>query len=174
MSKITIRIAIVADAEYISLLGRVTFTETFGHLFNDRQDLIAYYERTFSVQKIRNGIKNPNNIFWLAFVNELPVGYAKLKLDSPSNFINSPRVSQLQKIYILKDFLSLKIGYELQNKMLLKATKHKSDHIWLSVLESNHKAITFYQKNQFHEVGNHDFQIGKEIFSFNVMSKKLD
>ncbi len=173
MGVTSIRKATVVDAEYISLLGRVTFGETFGHLFRDKQDLLQYYERTFAVQKIRNSIANPNNAFWLAFVNELPVGYAKLKLRSASPFINSKEVSQLQKIYVLKDFISLKIGRELQNSVLAKAIENKSESIWLSVLERNNRAIAFYKKNDFSQLGNHDFQIGKERFSFIVMSRNL-
>jgi len=106
-------------------------------------------------------------------VNELPVGYAKLKLNSSSPFINAKAVSQLQKIYVLRDFISLKIGRELQHKILAKAIENQSEYIWLSVLESNERAIAFYKKNDFNELGSHNFQIGKEDFSFIAMSKKL-
>ena len=47
--------------------------------------------------KIEAGIEKPNNIFWIAFVDHLPVGYAKLKLNSKSEFIESKDVCQLQK-----------------------------------------------------------------------------
>ena len=107
MNTIEIRLAKKEDAQFIALLGRITFTETFGHFFRDKKDLIDYYNLTFSVQKIEDGIKKPNNIF-IAFVNRLPVGYAKLKLYSNSEFIESKDVCQLQKIYVLKDFLSMK------------------------------------------------------------------
>ena len=108
MNTIEIRLAKKEDAQFIALLGRITFTETFGHFFRDQKDLIDYYNLTFSVKKIEDGIKKPNNIFWIAFVNRLPVGYAKLKLYSNSEFIESKDVCQLQKIYVLKDFLSMK------------------------------------------------------------------
>ena len=79
-----------------------------------------YYDLTFSVQKIEDGIEKPNNIFWIAFANRLPVGYAKLKLNSNSEFIESKGVCQLQKIYVFKaDFLSMKIGFELQDALFL-------------------------------------------------------
>ena len=173
MSTIEIRLAKKEDARYIALLGRVTFTETFGHLFRDQNDLIDYYNRTFSVQKIEDGMKKQNNIFWIAFVNRLPVGYAKLKLDSKSDFIDSKDVCQLQKIYVLKDFLSMKIGFELQDSLLKKAKELNFDKVWLSVLNSNERAVNFYKKTGFEKIGNHDFQIGKENFEFIAMSKQL-
>lgn len=173
MNTIEIRLARKEDAPFIALLGRITFTETFGHFFRDQKDLIDYYNLTFSVQKIEDGIEKPNNIFWIAFVNRLPVGYAKLKLNSHSDFIESKEVCQLQKIYVLKDFLSMKIGFELQNLLLNKAKELNFSKIWLSVLNSNERAISFYMKNGFEEIGNHDFQIGKENFEFIAMKKNL-
>ena len=127
MNTIEIRLAKKEDAQCIALLGRITFTETFGHFFRDQKDLIDYYNSTFSVQKIEDGIKKPNNIFWIAFINRLPVGYAKLKLYSNSEFIESKDVCQLQKIYVLKDFLSMKIGFELQDVSIKKAKELNFD-----------------------------------------------
>lgn len=83
--------------------------------------LIDYYNYTFSVQKNEDGMKKQNNIFWIAFVNQLPVGYAKLTLNSKSEFIDSKDVSQPQKIYVLKDFLSMGIGLGLQDSLSKEA-----------------------------------------------------
>ena len=87
MHKIKTRLAEKKDAEYIALLARITFTETFGHFFRDRQDLLNYYDSTFSVEKIERSISKSNNIYWISFIDRLPVGYAKLKLNSKSEFI---------------------------------------------------------------------------------------
>ena len=173
MDTIEIRLAKKEDAPFIALLGRTTFTETFGHFFRDQQDLIDYYNVTFSVQKIEAGIEKPNNVFWIAFVNRLPVGYAKLKLHSNSEFVESKDVCQLQKIYVLKDFLSMKIGFRLQDLLLKKAKELNFNNVWLSVLHSNERAINFYRKGGFEKIGNHDFQIGKENFEFIAMNKAL-
>ena len=143
MNNIVIKHAQESEAASIALLARITFSETFGHHFRDPQDLLDYYDQTFSVQKIRNSIRKSNNVFWIAYANELPVAYAKLKLYSPTEFIDSTKVSQLQKIYVLKDFLSRKIGRELQNSMIETARDNESEHLWLSVLKSNQRAIGF-------------------------------
>lgn len=170
---IEIKIAKQNDAKSISLLGRITFSETFGHLFNDKNDLFEYCDLTFSVEKIRNGIKKEDNVFYIAMVNELPVGYAKFKHLSKTPFISSKNVCQLQKIYVLKDFISMKIGSKLQTTLVKMAKENRYEKVWLSVLKSNDRAIKFYKKNDFEIVGNHGFQIGKEKFNFIVMSKVL-
>lgn len=173
MSTIKIRIAGKGDARYIALLGRITFTETFGHLFRDRNDLKEYCEATFNVDKVEASLQKSSSVFWIAFSDRLPVGYAKLKLNSPSVFMKAGKICQLQKIYVLKDFLSLRIGFQLQEQMLLKAREIGFSKIWLSVLEENERAIRFYEKNGFTVIGKHNFQIGKEHFEFLAMSKEL-
>jgi hypothetical protein len=174
ITNINIRIANKKDAELISLLGRVTFTETFGHLFYDKQTLFDYCNLTFSIDKIEKSITKPNNIFWIAYANRLPVGYAKLKLNSQSKFIIEKHICQLQKIYVLQDFLSLKIGFKLQTALINKAKEKKFKKIWLSVVISNERAIKFYLNNGFTQIGNHDFQIGKYNFEFIAMVKLLE
>ncbi len=160
-------------AALVALLGRVTFTETFGHFFRDRNDLLTYLDKTFSVKKIAHSLTKSNNVFWLAYIDELPVGYAKLKVHSPSTFLSKENVSQLQKIYVLQDFLAQKVGFALQDALLEEAKSLGSKHIWLSVLKENERAIRFYIKNGFTLIGTHDFQIGKEHFQFQAMAKSF-
>ncbi len=168
-----IRLAETSDIPSISLLGRITFSETFAHLFSDRTDLLNYCDETFAVDKIAKSLQKSDSIYWLATVDKLPVGYAKLKLDSDSEFISGKRVCQLQKIYVLKDFLSLKIGFLLQDALLEKAVELNYEAIWLSVLDENIRAIRFYERNDFSIIGDHDFTIGQEHFDFKVMRKIL-
>ena len=171
MKQILIRKATIEDAEFIALLARVTFTETFGNHFRDRQDLINYYDATFSVSKLRSSIAKANNIFWIAFCDDLPVGYAKLKLLSKSEFIESNSASQLQKIYVLSDYLSMKIGKKLQEYIFEEVQQIKSKYLWLSVLKTNERAISFYKLIGFEHIGEHTFDIGKEHFVYCAMKK---
>ncbi|WP_350290367.1 GNAT family N-acetyltransferase [uncultured Croceitalea sp.] len=169
-----IRLAKKEDAIFIAMLGRITFTEAFGHLFTDKIGLKNYLDTTFNVDKIKKSLEKENNMYWIAFVNKLPVGYAKLKLNSTSQFVDALNVSQLQKIYVLHDFLSMKIGKKLQNLLLQKATENGSEKIWLSVYVGNKRAIGFYERNDFKKVGTHQFSIGKDHFQFWAMEKTLE
>ena len=170
---IEIKQATPKEAQTVALLGRLTFSGAFAPLFENQDDLNTYLETTFSVAKILRSFQKAENIFYLAYVNDLPVGYAKLKLNSTFDFSTNTKGSQLQKLYVLQDFLSMKIGSKLQSKMIQKSKDSGAETIWLSVYKGNEKAIRFYLKNDFHSIGEHDFQIGSQNFEFLAMEKKL-
>lgn len=170
---VVVRKATVTDAQIISLLARVTFTETFSSYFRDRSDLTKYFEDFFSVSEFRSSLEKENNVFWIAFYDELPVGYAKLKKYCKSEHSTSEKSSQLQKIYVLQDFLSKHIGRQLSDLMFQEARELKTEQLWLSVLISNDRAINFYQKQGFKTIGDFKFTIGKEDFDFYVMQKDM-
>lgn len=170
---VQIHTAKTQDAAYLALLGRVTFSETFGHLFRDPHDLRTYLAQTFDPGKLAIGVDKADNSSWLAWQNGLPIGYAKLKRSSPTPFSSDERQCQLQKLYVLQDFHGSGAGTFLQDELLRTAHQEGFQSIWLSVLHSNHKAIHFYERHGFRAIGEHDFSIGKEDFHFTVMNKKL-
>lgn len=164
----------ISEVSCISSLGKTTFDEAFGALFRDRNDVLNYLEATFSITKITASLKKENNHFWIAYADEVPVGYAKFKTHCPVENLSVNNTAQLQKIYIKKDFLSLKIGSRLLSVVLEEAKKEKMKFIWLSVLNSNIPAINFYLKHQFYKKGMMTYTIGKERFEFHTMLRNLD
>ena len=48
------------------------------------------------------------------------------------------------------------------NEVLRLARERAADHLWLGVWEHNPRAIAFYRKYGFREVGEHVFQLGRD------------
>ena len=116
------RRAEAVDTAVVALLGRITFGETFGHLFRDHQDdLRDYLDRTFDVAKIERSLGTPENAYWLAFSAGLPVGYAKLKRPSTPPMMAGQHAAQLQKIYVLHQVLGQRIGRALLGQAMCEA-----------------------------------------------------
>ena len=171
---LTIRSATSDDSSIISELGRTTFVETFENLFVNRaDDLAAYLDATFTSTKIAAGLAKSGNRFWLAEWNRLPIGYAKLKLGSGHSAIDGRTVAQLQKIYVLRTHLSCGAGRDLQQAVLNCARDARSDQIWLTVLESNRRAIEFYFKHGWKFAGKDRHRIGSQTFTYDVLSLSL-
>ncbi len=169
-----IRKADLEDAAIIALLGRMTFSETFAALFTGREhELQAYLDQTFSVSKIASSLAKPENHYWLATLDDLPVGYAKQKNPSANEHIDDSAPVQLQKIYVLADFISHRIGHALLNETMRAASVAKAKVAWLSVLDSNDRAIGFYQRHGWMVAGSTSFTIGTQDFSFLVLKTNI-
>jgi ribosomal protein S18 acetylase RimI-like enzyme len=168
-----IRRATPEDAVTMALLGRITFAESFGHLFRShRQELKSYLDRTFGVGKIEISLAKPGNVYWLAFRDLLPIGYAKLKHPSAPTDEAGEYAAQLQKIYVLNEFLGERIGEALLQQVLPEA-KRRAPKLWLDVLHENKRAIGFYTKHGFSVTGEDTYRIGSQTFLFDLMGKPL-
>ena len=164
---------ITADSSHaatISLIGRQSFRDAFGHLFNSRDELQEYLDYTYDVGKMARSIEKENNMFFLAFVENVPVGFAKVKKYSLNEQIDSIAQMELQKIYVLSYYHGSGAGAALMQAVLDIASKVCPDYLWLGTHISNEKAIRFYEKYGFRKVGRHYFMIGTQTFEYHLMS----
>ncbi len=172
---IEIRKATVEDAEYVALLARISFREAFAETaWTDERSLLNYLSEAFSVSKIRSSIGKENNEFWLTLADNLPVGYVKLKKYSPYEKLADPKPAQLQKIYVLNDFIGNRIGEKLQNALFEKVAKNKIKTLWLAVWDQNEKGIRFYERYGFCKETKYNFKYENMSFDYEIMVKTFD
>jgi GNAT superfamily N-acetyltransferase len=169
MSEVEIKRAHASDAAIFALLGRITFAETFCHLFvRHETDLQDYLARTFGVAEIEGSLNKDTNVYWLAEWDRLPVGYAKLKFGSrPPGMLSEP-FDQLQKIYVLRSFLGRRVGAALMHPIMSEA-RTRGTNLWLDALRENTHAIAFYERFGFRALGNDTYTIGAQTFRFRLM-----
>lgn len=170
---ITIKKANDKHIDVLALLGTITYNESHGHYIDDKEDLKKYLETAFSVPKTDQDVKNPENLFYITYLNKLPIGYAKLRLNSSHDNVDSKKSCQLERIYILNEFIPLKIGQQFLTFLEKKATKLQFNTMWLSVYEENRRALRFYEKNDFVKVGTSIFTVNDKEYENIVLSKKI-
>lgn len=170
--EIYIREATIQDAKSISQVGSQSFRDTFGWQFEGfEDDLNAYVEKTYAESKIEASLRSENNILWLAFVDEKPVGFAKFKIRSSYRKEDISH-SELQKIYVSQEYLGSGAGKILYAALEEKWTSLDTDFIWLLVEVNNARAIRFYEKEGYYKKSKADFVIGRLTFKFELMEKK--
>lgn len=170
---IDIRLASRKDIEVLALLGRITYTESHGHFIADKKDLLAYNNKTFSKEKITLDFDNKNNLYHIIYVDNLPVGYSKIILNTPFEDKNEETSCRLERIYILSDFIPQKLGYKFLQFIEQTAKKHKATSLWLSVYIKNEKAINFYIRNDFTNIGELNFLVNGKAYDNLVLSKEI-
>lgn len=170
---VTIKTATEKDAEIIALLGRTTYAESHGQFIENKDDLIKYNEEAFSIPLLRQQLNDSKNRFYLICVNELPVGYAKLILDKTHESVQDQNACSLDKLYILSDFIPLKIGQQFLSFIEEQAQELRQETIWLITYFKNHRAIKFYERNGYRNIGKANFMVNGVAYENIVYSKKF-
>ncbi|WP_074405791.1 MULTISPECIES: GNAT family N-acetyltransferase [Aquimarina] len=170
---IKIKIATKADTDVLALLGRLTWAESHGHYIEDKSDVLKYLNENFSVFKTKQNINNPKQLFYIIYADDLPVGYAKLVVNASNENITSQNSCQLERIFILNDFIPLKIGQPLLTFVEEQVKKLQLDTMWLTVYIKNNRAIRFYERNEFKNVGELNFIVNGKAYENIVFSKKI-
>ncbi|MBI1781413.1 MAG: GNAT family N-acetyltransferase [Sphingobacteriales bacterium] len=162
--------ATVNEANDIATTGRQSFYDAFHSIFIRKDELQKYLDTNYDVFKLRNSIENSNNLFFVAYDDDTPIGFAKLKQQSRHQQIQSAKQIELQKIYVLKEYHGTGISQTLLSKVMDAANELQPDIVWLNVHVGNTKARRFYEKNGFSIVGKHYYIIGTQKFEFDLMT----
>ncbi|TMI85088.1 MAG: GNAT family N-acetyltransferase [Bacteroidetes bacterium] len=166
-------IANSSHADVISSIGKQSFRDAFAHLFKNKEDLLEYLEYTYHRDKILKSLEKENNVFFLAFVENVPVGFAKAKKYSLNEQIESIAQMELQKIYVLSYYHGSGAGQALLQAVIDLANKVQPDFLWLDTHIDNGKAIRFYERNGFRKGGKYLFTIGTQTFAYHLMCLPL-
>lgn len=170
---VQIRKAFPADANRLASLGKETYIESHGKYFKKRQNLMKYCRSYYAPKIMSDSLKNPDHAYFVATFEEEAIGYVKLELDMPSEFVTGTKLCHLHKIYVSGSRLKMRVGSDLLQTALQYARDNQCDQIWLSVYHENIQAINFYQRNDFSVRGHYWASVGDEDFKILVFAKPL-
>jgi ribosomal protein S18 acetylase RimI-like enzyme len=156
-----IRRASIEDAQLLADLGARTFAETFA-TDNTPEDMEAYTAASFSLERLAEELHDPLSIFFIAEVEGRAAGYAKMHPGETPESVEGPQPIELVRLYVAAAWLGRGVGPALMRHCLEEARESGFQTIWLGVWERNHRAQAFYRKWNFHEVGEHLFQLGSD------------
>lgn len=159
----------VCHTAAIATIGKKSFRTAFGPLFRNKEELFEYLEKTYDPIKLTRSIKKENNIYFIAFLDEQPIGFTKVKINSLNENIESIAQMELQKIYVLPEYQGCGTGTSLLNQVKYLAKDTCPDYIWLDAYVSNERVIRFYQKNGFQKISKQYFTIGTQTFEYHIM-----
>lgn len=160
------------DFDTLRELSIRTYYETFAHL-NTAEDMAAYLEDAFNVERLTKEFSDPNSSFFLLYADDSLAGYLKLN-EAPSQIdINDPLSLEIERIYVFSEFQGTGLGRYLMEQAIAIAKERNKNYAWLGVWEKNEKAIRFYKKNGFYKIGTHTFVMGEDVQTDYVMRKDL-
>jgi len=132
-----------------------------------------FLEKGFNEEKLLNEINNADSEFYFAMVENKLAGYMKINFRNAQTEYKEENGIELERIYVLKQYLGNMLGQALFNKALEIAMENKMDYLWLGVWEHNPRAISFYKKNGLTEFSSHIFRVGDDDQIDIIMRKNL-
>jgi diamine N-acetyltransferase len=167
-----LRYGTIEDAKMLSELGAKTFYDTFAQE-NTRENMDAYLKNSFSPEIQIKELSEPDAVFLIAESDGTPIGYAHLILKSKDESIHGDKPLEIRRIYTSHEYLGKGVGKELMHAVVREARQRGCDCIWLGVWEKNQRAIDFYKKWGFREVGTHKLFVGDDPQNDFVMELEL-
>jgi GNAT superfamily N-acetyltransferase len=154
-------------------MARRSFTETFSHLY-EAGPFSDFLDSAYAAGGTMDRDLNDPLVRWLvAFVDDEPVGYAKLTpLRAPTPAPSTGAV-ELQQMYVLTPWHGLGVASRLMEWALATAADLHAPELYLTVFDHNERAKHFYRRYGFSEVGHCQFVLGDRIDDDRVWRRRL-
>ncbi len=151
------RDATPADAAGIADLARVSFTETFGHLYTPEN--LAAFLTGHTTEDWARVLADPDVAVRVAEEDGALVGYARI---GPPTLPITPvgPALELRQFYLLKPWHGGGHAQAMMDWVIETARARGAAELFLSVFVDNVRAQRFYARYGFQDVGRYSFMVG--------------
>jgi GNAT superfamily N-acetyltransferase len=168
-----IRLANLEDAHLLAELASRTFWEAFGR-YNSVEDMSMCVSEYFSRERQATELADPRSTFFLAEVEKGPAGYAKLREGAAPAVVTGSKPVQLHRLYVDRAWQGTGMAAELMTTVLEEARRRGAQTMWLCVWERNDRALSFYRRWGFEDVGSQVFVLGTDPQTDRVMTRPIE
>ena len=174
-SSFVFRRATPADAAALATFAATAFVDTFA-VDNTAEDMTAYLTQAFGERQQRKELTDPATIVLLAELDGEVAGYAMLHDDDvPAGPVRVELANAIEiaRLYAGRRWIGTGLGAALMQRCLDLAAERGRTWIWLGVWERNARAIAFYARWGFSDVGSQSFQLGADLQTDRVMARHV-
>lgn len=150
------------QAQLLSDLAKKIYIPHYPYLWEEGGVEWYINEYAYPVEKIAAEIKDPNNLHFIAYLNNEAVGYLKLNIQTQMAGEESKEVMELERIYIDLEGLQKGIGTQLMQFVIALAKEKNKKALILKAMDSATQALQFYRKFGFEQVAT--YQLPGSVF----------
>ncbi|MBO9698431.1 MAG: GNAT family N-acetyltransferase [Sphingopyxis sp.] len=165
----TIREAGADDAAALALIGAATFLETFAGIL-DGDAIVGHCAAQHAEAAYRAHLAGGARV-WLAEAQPggAPIGFALVSKPDLAAALDGD--IELKRIYSLSRFHGSGLGAALMKQALEAARGYR--RLLLGVYARNERAIAFYRKQGFADLGTRQFNVGGKLYDDLVLARPL-
>lgn len=169
---LSIRRGAPTDAALLTELAARTFRDSFSDQ-NTPEDMELHLSTHYAVAKQAAELSNPTMACFIAEAGGVPVGYAQLRQGATPPCIPAEDSIEMLRFYVVREWHGKGVSRPLMDAAIADARARGRKRLWLGVWEENPRAIAFYRKCGFVDVGSQDFRLGTDLQHDRVMSMEL-
>lgn len=151
------------DASALAAFAAQAFADTYRDL-DDPKDIADYVAEHFSVAAVSAVLRDPAFTTLLAESAGRIAGYAVLKSAEAPRCVTGPDAIELARFYLGAEFIGQGLGTRLMREVHAQASRLGGKTLWLGVYDRNVRAIQFYERCGFLQVGGKEFLFGGRIY----------
>lgn len=165
----TIREAGEDDASALALIGAATFLETFAGILDG--DAIVGHCAAQHTEAAYSAYLADGGRAWIAEAQPggAPIGFTLV--GKPDLAAACEGDIELKRIYSLSRFHGTGLGAALMRQALEAASGHQ--RLLLGVYAGNQRALAFYRKQGFSDLGTRQFNVGGKLYDDLVLARPL-
>lgn len=168
----TIRRATLADAPALAALAARTFRDTFGADCRP-EDLALHLATAYGPDLQAREIADASFITLVAEDSGSLVAFAQLRQGPAPECVHGPAPIEMQRFYLAAEWHGRGLAQGLMAQALEAARDAGAETIWLGVWERNARAIAFYRKAGYVDVGAHTFVVGTDPQTDRLLRRSL-
>ncbi len=160
--EVVIRRGVASDAAALAAFAARTFAEAFGD-DTSTDDLQAHVAATYRADLQALELADPTVITLLALHDARIVAYAQVRLnEAPPSCVTMSNAVELQRFYADRSVRGTGLTLRLMERALDAARELGGRYAWLGVWERNARAMAFYRKAGFDEIGFTHYAVGSD------------
>jgi ribosomal protein S18 acetylase RimI-like enzyme len=169
---VNIRAAQPSDARALAALAEYTFREAFGAMNTDA-DMALHCQQSYSETIQTAEIAASDRLTLLAEVRGKLAGFTQLRWGAAPSCVHGESPGEILRFYLRGEFHGSGVATMLMDAALAALRQHGATTAWLGVWERNPRAIGFYRKHGFSEVGEQIFVVGTDPQRDKVLARLL-
>lgn len=171
-TQVTLRRATPADAARLAAFAEEAFVDTFA-ADNQPGDMTQYIAEAFGDVVQRGELTDPDVTVFVAEKGDEIVGYTMLREGPAPDLVGEGSAIEIARLYAGKRWIGAGIGAMLMQRCLDEAAARGHELIWLGVWERNARAIGFYRRWNYTDVGSQSFQLGSDLQTDRIMARRV-
>jgi len=167
-----IRPALPVDAQDLAVLGARLWRETYEGLI-PASDLESYLAEAFGSDRQAAELADPAGRTLVLAEGGALLGYAWLRAMAPEVEVPFENPLEVARFYVDRSLHGTWAARSLMQAVLAHAASAGHDGVWLQVWEENPRALRFYAKAGFKDVGETVFLVGSLSYRDRLLVHRL-